>query len=361
VSKKILFIVPHRINRCPGQRFRFEQYISTLQNNGYETTFSPLLNEDDDKIFYSKGKYVHKFYILLKSIMIRLSDLFSINQYDIVFIYREAIMIGSTFFERLYSFSKAKIIFDYDDSIWLNDTSDGNKNLSWLKKPSKTKKIIKRSDLVIVGNKYLYDYASKYNKNVEIVPTTINTEYHKKNLCKIDNSRICIGWTGTSTTLKHFQTLEPVLEKIKEEFEDKVYFKLICNTEYENKKLELKSTQWKLNTEIDDLSEIDIGIMPLPNDKWAKGKCGFKGLQYMSLEIPTIMSPVGVNTEIIDDGKNGFLADSETEWYSKLSVLITSSELRNRLGKNGRYTVEKYYSTDATKDRYLKLFDDIIL
>jgi glycosyltransferase involved in cell wall biosynthesis len=248
------------------------------------------------------------------------------------------------------------LIYDFDDAIWLNDTSQGNENLSWLKKPSKTLKIIEMSDLVLAGNNYLANYARPYNPRVEIMPTTIDTSYHKIEKDKNISGKICIGWTGTSTTLKHFETIIPFLIKLKEKYNDRIYFKLIVNFPYRVKELEIEARSWSLENEIEDLSEIDIGIMPLPNDEWANGKCGFKGLQYMSLEIPTIMSPVGVNTEIIQDGENGFLASGEQEWIDKLSLLIEDSELRKKIGAAGRKTVVEKYSVQAHKERYVQYF-----
>ena len=130
---------------------------------------------------------------------------------------------------------------------------------------------------------------------------------------------------------------------------------MISNQPIISSKFKLKFVEWKQSSEIEDLSQIDIGIMPLPDNEWAKGKCGFKGLQYMALEIPTIMSPVGVNTEIIEDGKNGFLASNKNEWISKLSALIESKELREELGRNGRKTIEDNYSVNAHKDFLISL------
>jgi glycosyltransferase involved in cell wall biosynthesis len=124
--------------------------------------------------------------------------------------------------------------------------------------------------------------------------------------------------------------------------------------------LDIQVIKWNLNTEIDDLSEIDIGIMPLPDDEWSKGKCGFKGLQYMAMEIPTVMSAVGVNKEIIEDGSNGFLASTENEWIEKLSLLIESKELRNKFGVNGRKTVVEKYSVYSQKQRYLDDFSELL-
>lgn len=356
--KKILFLANHRTNRSPGQRFRFEQYLIYLNENGFCCELSPLLSENDDVIFYSKGNWIRKFFILLACYNKRLKDINKAKEYDIVFVFREAFFTGTTYFERKIAQSNAKLIFDFDDSIWRHDVSEGNKKWGWLKNPDKTKKIIELSDSIFVGNQYLMDYAKMYNSNVKLIPTTIDTNYHIPN--KIISNQLCIGWTGSSTTLKYFETLIPVLIKIKEKYNEKVTFKVIVDVEKEYAALGIKTTPWNLITEMDELNKIDIGIMPLPNNKWTEGKCGFKGLQYMALEIPTIMSPVGVNTEIIQNGVNGFLADTDEEWLSILSNLIESENLRNELGVKARETIEKKYSVESQKMTYLNEFNKLI-
>lgn len=358
--KKILFIVAHRLNRSPGQRFRFEQYLDFLSQSGFEYVISNILNENDDKTFYSKGKYFKKFLIFLKTILIRFKDIKRAKNFDIVFVYREAIMIGSTYFEEKLKQSGAKLIYDFDDAIWLPETSDGNKSLEWLKRPTKTFDIIKLSDMVIVGNRYLQNYSKKYNLNVHIMPTTINTNYHTKKPTSV-NDKICIGWTGTNTTLKHFETILPVLKILKQKYEDKIYFKIIANFDTPKKyEVEVKHCDWNSKTEIEDLWEFDIGIMPLPMDEWSMGKCGLKGLQYMSLGIPAIMSAVGINNDIINEGENGYLANNNEEWGTKLSLLIDDKELRHKIGENGYQTIIGKYSVEANKNKYLELFNSLV-
>jgi glycosyltransferase involved in cell wall biosynthesis len=117
---------------------------------------------------------------------------------------------------------------------------------------------------------------------------------------------------------------------------------------------------WRADTELDDLAAIDIGVMPLPDDKWSKGKCGLKALQFMAMGIPTVCSPVGVNTDIIQDNQNGFLASAEDEWVDKLSRLLRSRELRERLGQAGRATVEQKYSAITQTPRVYEIFKSVL-
>lgn len=354
----VLFIAPHRPDRNPSQRFRFEQYISYLEANGWECELLYIITEEDDAKFYKPRNYFSKLKVFLKSRQRRKQHAKSAKDFDIVFVQREAFMTGSIRFERLFKESGAKLVFDFDDSIWLPNVSDANKRLNFLKNPEKTSKIIEMSDMVFAGNDYLREYALKFNQNVKLVPTTIDTDYHVPQAKS--SGKIIIGWTGSATTIQHFKHAIPVLKKIKERYGDRVEFKVIGDADYRNDELGITGIAWTKEREIAELVEIDLGIMPLPDDEWAKGKCGLKGLQYMALGIPTVMSPVGVNSEIIADGDNGFLAASDDEWESKLIQLIENTDLRTKLGEAGRKTVVERYSVIANRDKYLKYFAEVI-
>ena len=355
--KKILFICLHRPGRSPSQRFRFEQYLDHLNANGYQCNISWLLSTNDDNFFYSKGKILRKGLIVLKSIWKRTCEVLKASNYDIVFVQRECFMLGTSFFEKKFA-KRSKLIFDFDDSIWIQNISEANKIFSIFKNPRKTKTIIQVADLVFAGNKYLADFARQFNKNVVIIPTTIDTDLFQP-VKKYPNEKICIGWSGSVTTIEHLETKIKALAVIKNKYLEKVYFKIIGDGNYYSKVLQTKGLPWIRNTEVQDLSEFDIGIMPLPDTEWAKGKCGLKGLSYMALGIPTIMSPVGVNSEIITDNINGFLAESDEEWVEKLSLLIDSFELRQKLGNAGCKTVEEKFSVHSNRDLYLRLFDQL--
>ncbi|MEQ8624340.1 MAG: glycosyltransferase family 4 protein [Vicingaceae bacterium] len=359
MAAKVLFIANHRLNRSPGQRFRFEQYLGFLKENGFECTISNIISEKDDKYLYSKGNYLKKTLIALKSWWIRLKDLARANEFDIIFIYREALLTPSTYFESQFEKSKAKVIFDFDDAIWLDNVSAANKSLSRLKKPSKTNTILTLADLVFVGNQYLAEYALKYNTNVKIVPTTIDTSYHVP-AEKQEKDFITIGWTGTQTTLKYLKAIETVFIKLKGKYREKLKFKIICDQQWKSDQVEIEFVKWEKTKEIEQLQSIDIGIMPLEDDEWSRGKCGFKGLQYMALEIPAVLSPVGVNTDIINHSNNGFLANSPSEWIEIISQLIEDEGLRKRMGENARKTIIQRYSVEAIKEDYLKYFKELL-
>lgn len=355
MKKKILIVTHHRKDRSPGQRFRFEQYLDFLSSNNIKFEWDILLSKDDDLIFYS-NKSICKILLLIKLFFKRLNTVRKVKNYDAIFIFREAFVIGGAFFEKWISKRNSNIIFDFDDAIWLKNISYQNKKYEWLKKPEKTNEIIKLSKVIITGNKYLADYARNINPNVHVIPTTIDTSYHLSH----DNKQvdlITIGWTGSSTTLPYFEEILPELERLKLEFGNKICFRIIVDIDKYYPSIDAHTTLWSIEKEIEDLSKIDIGLMPLPNTEWAKGKCGFKALQYMSLEIPAIISAVGVNKEIINDQENGFLI-YENEWIEKIKLLINNPDLRTNIGKNARKTIEQEYSVESNKMKYLKIIQD---
>jgi glycosyltransferase involved in cell wall biosynthesis len=355
---KILFIVPYPLAQSPSQRFRFEQYFPILSQQEVQYEVRSFLSQSNWRVFYAKGNNLVKVACILVGFMSRIWSLFSISNVDYVFIHREAAPIGPPMFEWIIAklFQK-KIIYDFDDAIWLTDKKHESRIEKAIRWRSKVAKICRWSYKVSAGNEYLADYAKAVNKNVVINPTTIDTiNVHKaasKNKLK---NRIVIGWTGSHSTLKYLKDIEEVLLLIERKF-SLVDFCVIADKapDLNLKRLEFKP--WSVETELADLNQFDIGIMPLPADEWAKGKCGFKALQYMAVEIPTIASPVGVNPTIIRHGINGLLATSSSEWENSLSILIENESLRKQFGKEGQLTVEQYYSVASNKKNFLSLFE----
>jgi glycosyltransferase involved in cell wall biosynthesis len=358
-KKRILYIVQHRFNRSPGQRYRCEQYIPFLEAAGFECVYSPILvdEKEDNDLYY--GNYLQKLMLFTRGAVRRLRDVIRAGKFDIVFIYREAFMTGTTVFEKLVKRSGAKIIFDFDDAIWKHDVSEGNKALSWLKSPEKINDILAMADLVFAGNQYLADYAKQFAKEVVVIPSTIDLDYYRLPPKKV-SGRVIIGWSGSLTTIEHFKTILPVLKTLKAKYSELIDFNVLGLGQYLNEDLRIQGITWTPETEVKEIALFDIGIMPLPDNEWSRGKCGMKGLQYMALEVPTVMSAIGVNKDIIDDGVNGFLASSEEEWVQKLSLLIESEELRTKLGKAGRKTIEGKYSSAAIRNDYLRYFKELV-
>ena len=356
---RVLFVAGHRLNRAPGQRFRFEQYLDHLRAGGFTCELSPLLTAEDDKIFYSRAAAFRKVLVLARCAVRRAKDVRRAQDFDIVFLQREAFFGGWPIFERAFKAAGVRMVLDFDDAIWLLDVSDANRRYGFLKRPQKTAEIARMCDLIIAGNSFLRDYALEFNRNTIVIPTTIDTLSYRRLAPPRTSGPVCIGWTGSTTTIPHFETGVPYLAEIKAKFGDNVRFRVVGDASYRNQVLGVQGEAWNAATEVETLSDMDIGIMPLPDDVWSRGKCGLKGLQFMGLEIPVVMENVGANRDIVTDGMDGFLATGPGEWVSKLSALVESAALRARIGSAGRRTVEARYSVTSQKDVYSRVLREL--
>lgn len=356
---KILFLLPYPIDEAPSQRFRVEQYFNILASQGSQFTVHTFFNTSDWKLIYAKGNLGRKLILFLLGFIKRVGTLFIAWQYDLIFIHREATPMGPPLFEWILAkVLQRKIIYDFDDAIWQTDRVDE----SWLERIMrwrvKVKQICKWSYKVSCGNEYLVKYALQYNNSVVLNPTTINThQQHNPALYSTmkNDKRITIGWTGSRSTLKYLKILESVLRSLQQTY-DHVDFLIIADQRPAFALDRITFVPWSKSTEVSALMFVDIGVMPLPNDAWANGKCGFKALQYMALEIPCVASPVGVNTEIIQHNENGFLCDNDEAWIVVLEKLIEDATLRSRIGVAGRKTVIDRYSVDSNSSNFLSLF-----
>jgi glycosyltransferase involved in cell wall biosynthesis len=294
----------------------------------------------------------------MKGIGGRTAVLFSLNRYDVVFIHREALPFGPPVVEWMIAkVFKKKIVYDFDDAIWLTDRPDESFMLRVIKWRNKVRSICRWADKVSCGNEYLCQYARQFNSRVVYNPTTIDTEsLHNPALyAKAKSDTVTIGWTGSHSTLKYLRKIENVLARIEKKFPF-VRIMVIADREPPLNLTSLIFCRWNIESEIQDLLQFDIGIMPLPDDEWANGKCGFKALQYMAMEIPALASPVGVNKAIIDQDVSGLLASSPQEWEHQLTRLIVQPKLRNEIGKRGREKIIGHYSVLSNEETFLSLF-----
>jgi glycosyltransferase involved in cell wall biosynthesis len=358
MTLQVLAVVPALYDTSPGQRFRLEQWERFLLERGIEITYSPFETVELREVLYSPGNAGRKVAAVLSGLNRRRSEISNVRDFDLVYVFREAAILGPAFFERRIAASGVPMIFDFDDAVFVAYRSPSNGYLSYLKFPSKTETIIRLSSHVIAGNAYLADYARGFNSNVTIIPTTIDTDVYRESIEYSERETPVIGWSGSFSTIQHLDTVRGVFQDLAKQHRFKL--RVIGTDQYSIPGVETETLKWNARTEVEDLRAMDIGIMPLPNDDWSKGKCGLKALQYMALGIPTVCSPVGVNTEIIQENENGLIAGSCEEWIDKLSRLIIDSSLRSRLGAAGKATVESGYSAQVQAPRVAELFEKVV-
>jgi glycosyltransferase involved in cell wall biosynthesis len=355
MSTRIAILAPYPVGEAPSQRFRFEQYLEDLEAHDFQIGYYPFLDIPTWKTLYSQGKFFQKIIGILRAFVKRWLLLPKLRHVDYVFIHREAAHLGPPVFEWIIAKVLRKpIIYDFDDAIWLPNYSAQNALFHRLKAYWKIRFILRWSYKISAGNAYLANFARQYNPNVVLMPTTIDTDNHHAVLCNHSSEKVIIGWTGSHTTMGYLKLLEPVLAELEKRYSFE--FRVISNQTPDLHLQSLNFVKWNKKTEIADLAEIHIGVMPLEEDQWAEGKCGFKGLQYMAIGAVSILSPVGVNKQIIQHGVNGFLASTLDEWKETLIELLENQPLRQQVGRAGRQTVIDNYSVQANKEKFRQLF-----
>lgn len=356
MKRKIFFITPYPTGESPSQRFRFEQYFDILEAHGYRYSTQSFFPSQKWRIFYKRGAIILKLWLLFKGFLKRVTLLFQIGKYDWIFIHREASPIGPPMIEWCIArLLRKRVIFDFDDAIWTTDNTRESLIQRGLKWRSKVALTCAWSTKVSCGNNYLAAFASKYNSHVIYNPTTIQLDRNVRSHEIGKDARVTIGWTGSHSTLKYLTGLESVISRLIRDFN--IRFVIIADVRPISSFHESEFIPWKIESELDDLSKLDIGVMPLPTDEWTLGKCGFKALQYMSLKIPAVVSPVGVNGEIVHHGVNGFVCETNEEWYACLKLLIENPSLRAQMGERGYTTVAERFSVAANASNFLALFE----
>jgi glycosyltransferase involved in cell wall biosynthesis len=354
-NTEILMIVQYPEKVSPAQRFRFELYKDLLQKNGYNITTRSFLDEKGYEVIHQYGFFFRKFIAILKGFCKRLLLLFNLKKYDFILLQREATPVGPPVFEWFVTrVFKKKLIYDFDDAIWLRIVSKQNSVATIVKNTGKVKKICKWAYKVSCGNQYLCNYAARYNPNVIFNPTCVDTINKHNIITNHDTGRISIGWTGSFSTMTYLQIVQPALQLLQKKYDFDI--KIICNQE---PVLDLKNVtyiKWSEENEVPALATCQIGLMPLTYEEWNEGKCGFKLIQYLALEIPAVSSPVGVNKIIIEEGVNGFFARNDAEWYTAIEKLILDPSLRKRMGAEGRKKITAHYSLQSNEQNFLSLF-----
>jgi glycosyltransferase involved in cell wall biosynthesis len=356
MSEKILFLLPYPLHKAPSQRFRVEHFFPLLRKHGFELHLQSFFDEATSGVLYKQSNFLRKAWGVLKGFLRRTKmALFTVHRYDFVFVHREASPIGPPVFEWIIGkLWRKKMIYDFDDAIWIPNTSPGNRIASLLKATWKVKYICKWSYRISAGNDYLCAFAKKYNDDVVRVPTTVDLDNPGYILKQGPVAKPAIGWTGSHSTLKYLDDIMPVIDSLQKEFD--FSFIVIANKEPMLQLRDWRFIQWKRDTEIADLLNIDIGIMPLHPDAWSEGKCGFKLIQYFAIGIPAAASPVGVNKIIVENGVNGFLCEGPEEWKQALKKLLADAQLRHSMGLAGRKKIEQEYSLQSQSQKFLQLF-----
>jgi glycosyltransferase involved in cell wall biosynthesis len=353
-NKRILFLNPYPFNKAPSQRLKFEQYYPAFESNGYKLRHSAFISEDFWKIVYQPGYIQSKILHTLWAYIKRFFVLFTLPFYDIVYVHLWVSPFGPPLFERITRLLSKKLVYDIDDMIYLQGTHQQKSLLQWMKGRTKPIYLMKHADEVIVCTPALLQFAQQFQQNCTDISSTIDTDIYQPKE-KTEKSTLTLGWSGSKSTSVYALLLEPVLLQLKKKYQFEIL--IIGNKDFTFNLLEAEAVAWSAEEEVKQLQRIDIGLYPLPDEPWVYGKSGLKALQYMALEIPTVATAIGTNFRVIDHGNDGFLAANDEEWYSTLDLLISSLELRKKIGKEARKKVIELYSIHANVHTYLKVLE----
>lgn len=353
---KLLVLCPYPEDRAPSQRFKFEQYYDAWRQAGWELDVRPFWDPRGWDALYREGGSAGKLLALLRGLGRRLGDALDARDADLVYLHLNAVPLGPPVVERLVHQAGVPLVYDIDDMVQLPYSSAANPFMRWLRSRDKPLELMGIADHVVVCTEHLAAVARRHNDAVTNISSTIDTERYRPVAPRDRTEGVVVGWSGSHSTSPYLHLLDDVLQELAR-IRD-VRLRIIGDPGFRMPGVEVEATRWRADTEVEDLSELDIGVYPLPDEEWVLGKSGLKLLQYMGMGLPAVAQRIGTNTEIVEDGVNGLLADTPDEWLEALVRLVDDPELRARLGREGRRTVEARYSVVANTGRYLEVLED---
>ncbi|MFM9903056.1 MAG: hypothetical protein ACKVQJ_00625 [Pyrinomonadaceae bacterium] len=347
---RVLCLVPNQKGYSPGQRGSIELWEKALNEVGITIVYAPFETDELRSVLYTVGSHFAKAKGMIASYAKRYDLLRDLDEFDAVFVYREAALLGPAFFEKMVA-KKKPIIYQLDDPLFVPYKSNNNGYLSYLKFFGKIKEIIRISTTVMVNSPQIRDYAAQFNNNLWLIPSIVDEEefFFKPN----ETNEPCIGWSGSHSTLTNLKLIERPLQRIS----GRCPLHFIGGTDFKLESVEYTAQPWSLETEADDLRKMQIGLIPLPqSNPWNKYKFIMKTSQYMTLGIVPIGTRMASNLEFIRPGENGFLADSDDEWYESMMTLISDRDLREKMSRLAAKEGQEKFTLAANKTKVIEAF-----
>ncbi len=317
----------------PSSRYRVYQLMPAMEKLGVECTVSPAIEDELYRRVYwdrsaPRGRAATAIWRK------RAEDLTRLEQFDVAVVQKGVFPGLSARFERKLA-ARKPVVFDFDDAIWL-PRPGGSRLLQALHRESTVQEILRCAVAVIAGNEFLADYARRFNTRVTVVPSAVDVSRYPSS-----TGEPVVGWIGSRTTLPYLRLLADVFRQLN------LRPRVIAAGDPSDLRFAMDFHVWQLETESAELAGIGIGLAPLPDTPWERGKCGVKLLQYMACGIPVVASPVGVQRDIVRHGVNGFLAETPEQWRDCLRELLGDAALRQRLGAAGRALVMEHYDVSV--------------
>lgn len=325
--------------RAAATRFRVLQYLPYFEAAGVDVEIRPLFDD----------RYLHKRLVegrrapldILRGFSSRLTTLADVRQFSLVVVYMEALPYLPALFERTLVRLGVPYAYDFDDATFHQYDRHSNPVVRALLS-KKIGSVIGGASLVMAGNAYLAEYARRFNSHVHIVPTVVDTDLFRPDPARVSAQPVTIGWIGSPSTAQYVNERQPLWERVTADHQS--VLRLIGAGPAAMRMPFIEHRPWSEETETAEVQQFDVGIMPLRDDPWSRGKCGFKLIEYLACGVPAVASPVGVNSRIISQGENGFLCSTDGEWEDALRRLTHDPVLRQDMGARGRELIRQDWS-----------------
>jgi glycosyltransferase involved in cell wall biosynthesis len=358
--KRLLWLTPVPLEGA-GSRFRIYQFLPGLEAAGIHCDVRPFLDSGFFRVVYRRGRALEKMARFLRASLSRAADVARMGRYDALVVYRETFPFGRALIEQWAKRRGLALVYDLDDAVYLRDEVTMNPLVWRLKRPERVWDVIRWSDLVVCGSEYLASRCRPLNETVVTLPTSVDLRaFGVRSPHRASADGTVVAWVGThSSAMLYLDLLREPLRRLSRAHP--VVFDVVgAGVPPAWPDVRVRSREWRLEEEVGYFRGADVGVYPLRDDEWGRGKCAFKAIQFMAVGVPVVASAVGANLELIRDGENGFLARTDQEWEEKLGRLIADPWLRQRMGEAARKTVEDRYSLQVVGPRLVAALGDVL-
>lgn len=355
---KVLFLTKYP-EEGASSRYRVYQYLPYLRAHGTVCDVQSFMSPNMYKTVFNHDHVLKKVVYTSLAILKRLFVIFVARKYDLVYMQRECLPFGPPVMERWFKNKGIPTIFDYDDALYIFKKSTHNRLGDLSKRPQRIFEIFSLVNCVLTGNNYLRDQALKYCSNAQTFLVAEDTEKYTQRPQHQNSDAFIIGWLGSPSTEKYLDLITPALQEICAKYPH-VQLKVVGGGTFSAEGVRVIHFPWNMDDEIRQLHSFDVGIMPLPQEEWSKGKSGGKARTYMAVGVPAVCTAIGFNFELIENEKTGFLVKSNEEWIFVLSTLIENVELRQKIGEAAREHVEQCLSLHVLAPEYHRILKDVV-
>ena len=354
--RRLAALVPNMVGVAPGQRARIESWAPLLKEYGWEVDLYPFEDARLHEVIYEQGHLMAKASRLLSSYVAQTRRVLTLPPYELILVYREAALVGPAMLERLVARRSPPLVFDLDDPTFVPYRSPASGWFSLLKFSRKTNRLFRLADSVIAANRLIGEYAEKYNSSVTVIPNAVDVDRYRPADKPADGFRLV--WTGSQSTTTNLSPIAGPLARLQRD-RPGTLVRVVCDVPVELPGVDVNMRPFSPETQVSDLQDCHVGLVPVADTAWNRLKAFFKVVQYMAVGLPVVGRRIGTNPDVIDDGVNGFLVESSEEWYQQLRLLADDPALRARMGAAARRTVVEQFSVEKQTARLAALLDDV--